>query len=301
MGLKVVSYSELVTARRCPLKHQLAYVERWTKAGDPMSALGKGSAWHTVMEGHYIELMRLQKAGETDEAKILAFCSGAVDPLLEQMPPDLATLIEWMYKGYVECHGTDPGWEILAVEFPAQVRLPTPRGTPSGFYLKMKIDLIARERRTRNVKVIDHKSGKDLPNNRAMELDDQFGLYVWGLRQLGRRVFGQEWNAARTLRLQEDIKAPGTTPLDKRFARLRLHRTDKELDIVAREAYLTASTRYAEQARVTRMGVDSPRHTDPVNCQWQCDFFEPCMAGRKGINIRQFLHDKGFAADFTRH
>lgn len=298
-SLKIVSYSELTTARRCPLKHQLAYVERWTKTQDPMSALGKGTAWHKVLETHYTALKQHQ--GHYRDEEVLKRCGDAVDAELEEMPPDLAALIGWMYRGYVGQWGVDRGWEILAVEFPAQVRLLTPKGTPSGFYLKMKIDLVVKERRTGNIKVIDHKSGKDLPSNRAMELDDQFGLYVWGLRQLGKRVFGQEWNAARTLRLQEDIKNPGTTPLDKRFDRLRLHRTDKELDIVAREAYLTASTRYAEQARVARMGVDSPRNTDPQNCQWQCDFFEPCLAGRKGIDIRRFLHDKGFTRDGTRH
>jgi hypothetical protein len=134
-----------------------------------------------------------------------------------------------------------------------------------------------------------------------MAYDDQFGLYVWGLRQLGKRVFGCVYNAARTLRLQEDIKVPGKTPLDQRFDRIPLYRTDKELDRIAIEAYLMAYSRYRQQADVIRLGTDSPRHTDTERCSWRCDFKEACLAGRKGLDMRQFLRDQGFVQDFSRH
>lgn len=300
MAKRIISYSELDTAKQCSLKHQLAYVERWTKPQDPMSALGKGTAWHKVMESHY-NVLRTWDRRNDHESDILTACRMAAEADMRQMPDDLADLIEWMYKGYVGHWGVDPDWDILAVEHNAVCRLPTVRGTPSSFWLKVKIDLVIRERRTKNVKVVDHKSGRDLPGEKTLELDDQFGLYTWAMRQLGKKVFGQVYNAARTMRLQADVKDPGTTPLDERFRRVPLYRTDKELDATAQDAYLLALARYAEQSRVDRAGVMSPRSTNPETCQWRCDYKEACLAGRKGLNVRQFLHDQGMEQVFERH
>jgi hypothetical protein len=301
MPLRIVSYSELDTAKQCPLKHQLSYVERWTKPQASMSALAKGTSWHKVLETHYNTIRGWQHDGNLTSESLLALCREAVEQELEDTPDELADLIWWMYDGYVAKWGTDPQWKILAVEHNCQVRLLTPRGTRSGFMLKMKIDLVVQEIRTGHIKVVDHKSGKDLPKAKAFELDDQFGLYVWGLRQLGKRVFSAEYDAARTLKLKEEIKTPGTTPLDERFQRIPLYRTDKELTTIARETYQMASTRYREQAQAVRDGVDSPRHTDPDRCAWRCDYQEPCLAGRKGLDLRQFLRDKKFVQDFSRH
>ena len=288
-----VSYSELDTAKQCPLKHQFAYVERWSKPQLPDSALAKGTAWHLVLETHYNALRR----GGT-----LAAARDAVEIVIEgRVHEDLRDLVWWMYNGYTDYWGADDDWKILAVEHAAECRLLTPSGHRSQFVLKMKIDLVVREKRTGNIKVIDHKSGKDLPTARAFELDDQFGLYTWAMRQMGKRVFSSEWNAARTLRLKADLATPGATPLDERFKRIPLYRTDKELTMIAQEAYLQARARYRQQREVKALGIDSPRHTDPDRCNWKCDYQEPCLAGRKGVDMRKFLRAKGFEQDFTRH
>lgn len=299
----VVSYSELYAARQCPLKHELSYVERWSGQPDPLDARAKGTAWHNVMEAHYTVL----KAAKLDRGPAtLKACRLAAEQQMGELPESLQKLISWMYDGYVDHWGLDPEWEILAVEHQAVCRLPSLRGNSSGFSLKVKIDLVVRNRRNRKIYVVDHKSGKDLPGAKLLELDDQFPLYTWAMRQLGKKVFGQVYNAARTLRLEEDKKDPGKTPLDKRFARVPMIKSDRELDIVAIEAYQTASARYAQQAEVARaraagLPVMSPRHTDPQRCAWMCDYKEPCMAGRKGLDIRGFLRDMKFEQHFERH
>lgn len=298
---RIVSFSELTTARRCSFKHQASYVERWSKPQDPMSALGKGIAWHQVLEDHYNIIMDAQKRGITDQGKIEARCRNKAMETVAGLPDELGELIWWMFDGYLRKWGTDPGWKILAVEHPAQVRLPTPAGRPSGFILKMKIDLVVKEHSTRRVKVIDHKSGKDLPHKKSLEIDDQFPLYVWGLNLLGKNVFCAEYSAARTTRLQADLKDPGSTPLDERFSRTPVYHTPKELGQIALEAYLTARARYEEQARVARLGVDPPRTTDSLRCQWDCDFYDACLAGRKGIDWRNYLRTTGYLQDFERH
>jgi hypothetical protein len=260
--------------------------------------LYKGTWFHKAMEAHYntIRLAQLSK-----EKPQLAECRFQVEETLAKCHPEIAPLIWWMYEGYVNHYGTDDDWRILAVEHSSQVSLRTPAGRKSRFIIKLKIDLIVKVKSTRNILVVDHKSGKDLPKKKMLELDDQFGLYTWGLRQMGKRVFGQLYNAARTLRLQGDIAEPGTQPLDERFSRIRMYRTDKELTQVALEAYLTAKQRYDQQREMNAAGIHSPRHTNPQDCNWKCDFTEPCIAGRKGMDLTRYLRDAGFRQDFTRH
>lgn len=319
-SLKVVSFSELWAARQCPLKHQLSYVERWSKEQDTMSALSKGTAWHQVLEVHYLELQKLQKAnpGSAVAATQMKSIRTTVETFIEYtvlpVSAELADLIWWMYLGYVECFDSDPSWRILAVEHSAQCRLPTPSGRPSGFILKMKIDLIIGTHTARGGKqiwIVDHKSGKDLPKDKELDLDDQFGLYTWGLQKMGKQVFGQIHNAARTLRLKEDEKLWGTkdytpgdaTALDTRFMRSRMYRTDIELQRIAVEAYQVMQGRYTEQQRATRAGTDSPRHPDPKGCRWMCDYVDACLMGRKtdGQQMREYLDAKNFRQDYDRH
>jgi hypothetical protein len=321
-----VSWSEISTARQCPLKHQLSYIERWSKNPDVMSPLSKGTAWHLVMETHYKRLMEIQRTRPAgvlvSERAILASCREKVSVLIEDrikpLSTDLADLIEWMYVGYLAEHGADKGWRVLAVEHFAECRLPTPRGRPSGFVLKMKIDLIVADVKAKPgpdgqplIWVVDHKSGKNLPKGKEMDLDDQFGLYTWGLNRLGKNVFGQIHNAARTERLVGETsawKAKGYRPgaeqsLDARFARTRTYRTEPELHQVAIEAYLTMRARYADHRVLAKMGEDAARHTDTQTCKWKCDFLDPCLAGRKmgGDQMRDYLDAKGFRKDFDRH
>ena len=316
--VKVVSFSELQTAKRCSFKHQALYAERWSKPADPLSALGKGSAWHLVMETHYNEVMSCQRSGVISLAEILNRCEKSVMPVIHGLANDeLRDLIYWMYTGYVNLYGADEDWQVMAVEHGAEVALPGVSGRQSKYRLKVKIDLVVRERSTRRVRIVDHKSGKDLPHQKALEWDDQFPLYQWAMLQLGKRVFGLTYNAARTLRLQEDIRAesvaagievlgpkqvpPQFTPLDERFTRVSMHRTDKEMRQIALEAYLTARSRWQEQRIVSAAGTDSPRTTDPLRCKWDCDIRDACLAGRKGIDWRDMLHHMGFEQQVERH
>lgn len=322
---RVVSWSELDTARQCPLKHQLTYVERWTKDPDVLSPLSKGTAWHKVMEAHYREILARQRAGGfslANERQILAACREQVDRVIEgeiaPLSDELADLADWMYTGYVLLYGIDHGWRILAVEHPAEVALPTPRGGRSQFRLKIKVDLIIADLVSARkhggqppVYVVDHKSTKNLPKDREFDLDDQFCLYTWGLHRLGKQVFGQMYNGARTERLVGETTAwrsreytPGTVQkLDARFLRHRMYRTDDELFAMAVEAYQTMRTRYAEQARATAQGTTSPRNPDPDRCRWRCNFLEPCLMGRKTDpdQMREYLDAKGYLRDRDRH
>lgn len=313
-GLIVVSWSEIDTIRQCDMKHDLSYIERWTKPQRSDGALSRGTLYHSVMEVHYRVIASTQGARPGDKptasaADRLASAKKAVAEYLfkaereagkDQAMLDTIDLVAWMYEGYVQRWGISPDWHILATEHAAQVRLPNEMGKPSRFALKLKIDLVIATKTLggknwRNW-VVDFKTGKDLPKDKDFDFLDQFTLYSWSLRKIGRKVYGQMYDAIRTQR----NKTPGQT-IESRFSRTPMVRTDIELDRVAIEAYQTVSARYKDQVRLDKIGGEPPRSTDPERCSWRCDFTEPCLHGRKGGDMRDFLRSAGFEQRFERH
>ncbi len=295
-AINVVSFSELDAYRQCPHKWDLGYRQRW-RSDKVGPALQKGTLWHEVLEAHYRQLLSFQGKILPDEYKADQL-RRATAPLLyngrgEQ--DEIQALVEWMYVGYLNRWGMDPDWRIVAVEHAMEVWLPTRNGTRSRFKIKLKIDLVIRIRLQGKWRlwIVDHKSGKDLPSDKELDLDDQFGLYTWAMRQAGHEVFGTIYDAARTQRNKDDSEIG--QPLDTRFKRVLMQRNDHELDLLAVEAWADAKAAYA-----TPPG-QAPRHVDTQKCRWRCDFTEACLAGRRGIDEIGFLRDTGFNQDFTRH
>lgn len=300
---QVVSFSEIDTFRQCPFKHELSYKERWVAPTTP-PALARGTAWHAMLEAHYSAIRDFDRnitLAESDtrqheliwqEAQLAAYRR-----LLELgLPPEEEDLLRWMYQGYCqqwegEDWGIKAGTRVLAVEHAAEVWLPTDRGGRSRFKLKLKIDLVVRA--DGKLWIVDHKSGRDLPKQKELDIDDQFGLYAWGMRQLGKDVFGSVHNAARTQRNKDQVKHH--QPLDERFSRTRLARTDKELAHLAIDAYRAAKMAYSLKPG------EAPRAPNADTCKWRCSYTEPCLLGRKGLNDRELLRDMGFTQDFERH
>lgn len=290
----VVSYSELDTYRQCPLKHHWAYKERWRRPVDPGGALAKGTLWHQVLETHYLALQ--QGADNPEVWKI-------IQPYLydEQSghQSEVQALVEWMYEGYVENYVEDPFWEILGVEHPFQIPLLDPDGNESPYQLKGKIDLVVRNIPNDTYWVVDHKSGANLPDQMDLEIDDQFGLYVWAMGQTGEwPITGAIHNAARTKMNLAD--QPGYTgkstrqTMDQRFRRTYLTRSEPELKSIALDAWAVAENAY---------GVERPLYSapDPRQCGWKCDFKEVHLLSRKGKDPHRALTEFGFEQDFTRH
>lgn len=309
-GATVVSFSELDSGRQCLHKHQLGYKERWTQDRDETSAAGRGTMWHQMLDSHYTALklgQRAQSARGAVAERVKEFRRAGKDP-------DVIDLLMWMYDGYVEKWGYDEQWEVLVVEYKTIVPLRHANGRLSKFDLKMVIDLVVRDRETGRVWIIDHKSHAVIPKDKELELHDQFGLYTWGLTQLGHNVFGCIYNTARTkrnigdypanIREWEIKKANGKTkaarpepqPLDGRFDRYLMNRTEIEVRNIEADALADAQLLYGRANR-------GQRHTNPDTCRWRCDYTEACLLGRKTSpeRERQFLRDVGFRQDFTRH
>jgi hypothetical protein len=298
---RVVSYSEMSSYRQCPLKHTLGYVERWTKPQSDTSALAKGSLWHLVLEHHYLTLMDLQDT-ELDEQSKLVEAQASTTPFLfnkDGSQTETQELISWMYDGYVKKWGTDPQWRILAVEYKLAEYLPEPEGGTSPFILKAKLDLIVQDATTGGVWIVDHKSGRNLPSDMELAIDDQFGLYTWLLQKRGLKVMGSIHDAARTTRNVGDIDGKKPQTLEQRMSRTYLNRTDIETYNVANDAWAVAVNMYPEAYEIEQLPIYSS--PDPGQCNWKCDYKEPHLLARQGRDLTEVLTEYGFVQDFTRH
>lgn len=299
----IVSYSELDTFRQCPLKHHLLYGMRWTKPPQPTGALAKGILYHQCME----TVFRLVKAyqdqhdgknpreGSSTEKMLIKGIWAEIMPMLvndqtgEQN--EVQALIEWMIKGFIEHYGIMPDWKILGVEHQLLVPLRDQHGRRSRYILKAKLDLIIRDRRTGQRWVVDHKSGKDLPNYMDLEIDDQFGLYTWGMDEVGRPVAGSIHLANRTQ------KNKSFMPLDTRMGLTYLNRDPIELKNIALDAYFVARAAHPPKSKEPAR-YSSP---DPRQCGWKCDVKEPHLLMRRGRDSAEVMREYGFKIDRTRH
>lgn len=316
--LITVSFSELDTYRQCPLKHKLAYEDRWVSATPDNSALGKGSMWHEVMEVHYNTVRDHQTKARVGNAvvwdctknELRQHCVNVVGMYIAKLEaaerdPEIVDLIKWMYVGYIEMWDVDEQWDIVSVENTVLAPLMEDDGTPSPFQLKVKLDLLVRDERGRHW-LIDHKSCGNLPSNVDLDWSEQFKLYVWALRNVGIRVTGAIHNAARTTRNKGDILKPGdegykstmrAQSLTDRFSRTFMDHTDAQLAGVASDALATFKQAYSEHNH-------RRRYADPERCKWKCSYKEACLFGRRtgrDSDMIDMLQRTGFEQDYTRH
>ena len=307
----VVSWSEISSRRACPHKHHLEYRKRWTKAKPLNSALGKGVLFHKVLEAYY-----LGRKNNKSLAECYALGQDVIDavPVESEYDEEAIQAVQWMYDGYHEQYYGDSLWRVKAVEHRFKVRLPVVVAGQPDIWLKGSIDLVVQDEKNRLI-VIDHKTGAALPKpDQAFELSDQFGLYLWALKQLKTPVWAAMHNAIKSKMNKGDIpgeierwevrkaagEKPGVKPkkqlLEDRFARRNIVRTALELDTLAREAAATAADAYMHPEF-------NQRTPNEDVCRYMCSFREPCLDGRKMGKEWELvrLKEENFVQDFQRH
>ena len=253
----VVTYSELDSFRQCPLRHKWSYMDGWHQPVSVGTPLSRGALWHNALEINYAWIQRQPTVSPGTIRKFIKQHL-LVDPQTGDQNED-QVLVEWMLQGHHEAYGKDEQWELVEIEAAHRVKLGPPG---SRFYLQFKIDLLIRDRKTGQMWLVDHKSAKDFSRKTEIDIDDQFGLYTWGLRQLGVDVMGTIRSDARTQRNK------GPMPLENRFRRVPTFRTQVELNRIAADAYDCARTIYNSQ----RVVHSSPA---PDRCTWRCSFLQP--------------------------
>lgn len=330
MATKTISYSELDTFRQCPLKHELAYRQRWTP--DTVAApLSRGKLFHAVLEYWYTHLQQAQR-GEAGEGEVGEWMQLVRESAVEQYlwtpeswrepvvgedgeetpwqpmspvrfaevwrkPDYLQTeqqeLVQWMLDGYFDHYGTgDFGrWKIRDVEHRVEEWLPNRKGNRSTFKLKGFVDLIVEDNELGGLWIVDHKTCKNLPKEKDLDFDDQMAIYIYLLRRRGLDVRGAIYNAVRTWKLKREMTA------DERFVRRITVRSDEELRVMALEALETMRDAYRKRE------IQAPRAPDPDRCGWRCPFTEVCLSGRgkgDGYVTPDLLQDYGFQIDESR-
>lgn len=303
MSTKVVSYSELDSIRQCRLKAHLAYVERWKPAVDAVP-LSRGKLFHQVLEAHYRRIQAEQTPGAR-QTVVDEFQDPADILRQSDLPPEEVDLVTWIYDGYLDQYGLDPYWEIVDVEVRAEAWLRNANGNRTSFRLKGTADLLVKDESLGGgLWIVDHKTCRELPKQRQLDLDDQMGIYSWLFKQAGYDVRGVIYNACRSYKLKRPMD------MKERFARPLTVRTDKELGVMALEALETFQSAYAQgvskgssrgSAEGGSRGSLPPRSPDPDRCGWRCPFTEACLMSRKGQDIRPLLEDFEFVQDPTRH
>jgi hypothetical protein len=312
--LKTVSNSEVDTYRQCRLKHQLSYIERW-RTDEEAEALSRGTLFHSVMEAHYGKIKALREEGVNlrvgvDSEELAQDLFLAVAPLLYEEGTGAQTerqeLVEWIYRGYVDCYGVDNGvkgipnawnWEIVGIEVPLDFPLPSRDGNDTDYRLAGTADLIVRDLDAGGLWIVDHKTCKDLPK-KDFDLEDQTAVYAYLLKRAGYDIRGAIYNHCRTYKLKTREMEH-----DERFKRQMTVRTDRELETCAFEVLDLMREAYENHDMRAARGIyDAPRSPDGERCGWRCNFTEACIAGRKygPERTRQFLEDVGFTQHTTK-
>lgn len=321
-----VSYSEITTGQQCKYKHYLAYDQRYSKAVEDDSPLGKGVLWHTIVQLRYDIIQNHQLMGadgtraytktkeEVNDAALKAVDIYLLSLLKQGVDPELLDTLKWMHDGYVEVYGLDSDHWIVGVETTHFAPLGTIQVRDYGndfgtidvpVLLKFKIDRTVQDK-TGQLKVIDEKSMSTLASTNDYNFNRQFMLYVWGLRKLGLNVRAAIHSAAKSKPNKGDLVKEGDdewkstmkpTPLESRFKRTPMPYTPAQLAGAARDALADVQELYgAHNARQRQM--------DEERCVRRCSFKEACYFGQrtgKDSDTIRMLELTGFVQNHERH
>ncbi|QOR55599.1 MAG: hypothetical protein VM34scaffold347_10 [Phage 66_12] len=286
-GPITISWSEIDSFRQCPFKWRLGYAERWVEP-ETSPALTKGILWHKVLEIHYNILANGGTLGE---------CIERIQAYLNYDESGWAELVAWMYNGYIQ-YWQEEDRRLDFIQAETKLDLPL---IPGLVNIKCRLDLLCRDW-DGMLWMWDHKSCRNLPNKKETDLDDQFALYQWMINQSGQfgKIFGVIHSASRTFRTSTDA----VQSLESRFTRIKMVRSDQELDTMIQEIQSTALDILSAYQNLDKLEtMVTPRHPDPDRCKWRCGFTSPCLLGRTTTpeRTREMLAELGFHQDYTRH
>lgn len=302
MSRIVVRHSEIKDGRQCPLKHRLRWIDGWVSPTFSDASL-LGTAWHAVLQARY-ETIRAQqqRLGYVDWRQQVMEYPDSVAPIDEatyaealEWTRDLSgqqhDTLTWMIDGYIERFGADPDWEVLLVEADPTVPLVEPSGKPSKrFSLQIHVDLAVQDwSMGGKVLTVDHKSTAQPLGQHDVDLDDQFGLYMWALWRLGYDVLAPVCNQAKTKILQR------AQTIEERFVRINSYRSQVEMTNIAADALRTAKRLYSAANLEEPDSAPNPR-----TCGWSCEFKEVHLQIRKSPFGRDVAPAALIARGFTR-
>jgi hypothetical protein len=182
--------SERKDWRRCPWLWEKVWLQSMRPVRPPVWSWF-GTAWHLAMETRYpigTKRGKLVDVIDTFHAAVGERTGRVYTELDESTETEIVEarqLGEQMLIGYVDNYGKDPEWEVIHTEQPFQIDVPHPTKPDKTVVVYAGTwDLLARHLPTGELWLWDHKTAKQMPQPRFLDLDDQAGSYLWVAREV---------------------------------------------------------------------------------------------------------------------
>ena len=314
--IPLIRTSERNDFKRCEfqwyLRWRLGYVPRRLK-----TSLWFGTGWHRVMDARYplgkkrgsVKAMKKAWDNYCDETYKRSIYVEKRD-VDETEYMDARELGHLLIPAYVDEYGQDEEWEVLAVEVPFQIDVPSPTdpATTLAVYAGT-MDKVLRHLVSKELWLEDHKTCRAFPDFRFLTLDDQAGSYVWVGPEVFRhlKIIGmddviegiifdytrkgkpdtREMDAnGQRLNLDGSVSKRQPTPL---FHREYVYRSEYERVEMSRRVMVEAE----RMQRAREGGLDSLMKTPTKDCPTQCPVFELCEMHEQGYDWKE-LADTAF-------
>lgn len=267
--MRAISNHQLKIYRDCPQRWNYMYEGLWVPRRTE-EYLNRGTLMHKILEIHYRDGL---DAADQYIRELLSV--PVASHQLKTYHDVIAT-----YREYIPwAREQDKFWDVLGVEFEFIVPTETPQGRP--FAWKGYIDLIVRDRITKEVLCIDHKTTDGEPRgHRKTRLDPQLPIYGWAIKELGLfggKVDGLVYNFLNV----KQYSPKRRMPIPPRFNRRPTFVEEKELNFLIHQLNRSVDEMHMESLN-DRMNIDGER------CS-HCIFQTICEARMKGIDPTPIL------------
>lgn len=249
--MQIVSHSQLRSLNRCRWQWGIRYLKRlYSKTQS--DAMDVGKLVHNA-------LAQLYGLGEINwEVLRSEFVGG--------LRSEIFTEGKRVVNAYLAHDEVEFPGQILAVEFPFQVRL------PFNTILVGWIDLITKV--DGKLWLWDHKTSSKMTKRITRSERDQLSLYAWGLMRLGAPIGGFGVNRL-------------TTAKKPTFARFT-EEVDKA-DLIMRSKNFMASCKALPSESISMANL--PRSFE-LDCDFRCDYKELCQLDLYGKDLNRLIAEE---------
>lgn len=184
--LRDFSHTQIATWKRCRLKHAYRYKDRLYPIRRP-ARVEVGNYVHALLAAYY----RGENVNEASDRYWVEMTKPLfVEEIVANRLEDVRQLAEAVTARYIDHYrAVADQWEVLAVEEELRMRVPTTAGNLSQSRLHIKLDLVAVDKATNTLLVVDHKvtsrTFQEFAN--TLVLDPQANEYLWGVTNAHRR------------------------------------------------------------------------------------------------------------------
>jgi hypothetical protein len=260
--MATIHVTERQTFKACRRQWKYQYQEHLVPRREESGALWIGRGVHYALANYYVGKdpdTALQEWLDIKLAERYESTGGTpIDPKLEES----ITLMRDMVSRYPDFARQNDDWEVVAVEKPFSVKIPTTQGRLEG-----TLDLVVR--RNGRLWVVDHKTFASFVSPDQLELDDQMTAYLWLVQQIFKEVpAGAIYNQLR----KSIPKKPALLKDGLRFSK------DKSID-TTEEIYLAA---------VQEQGFDPNDYQDILEKLRLNEFFKREIIARNPNELDSF-------------